>query len=122
MSFKNHVAAVGIERGRDRLDAQPWGRCVREEQSLGFAIPYLHDGRPHDYVPDFIVRLDNGLHVILETKGYDELEEVKAQAAYRWCDAVNADGSFGEWRYAVTHDPNAISGLIDELAVAVAVA
>jgi len=25
------------------------------------------------------------------------------------------------WRYAVTHDPNAISGLIDELAVAVAV-
>ena len=24
---------------------------------LGFAIPYLHNGQPHDYVPDFIVRL-----------------------------------------------------------------
>jgi hypothetical protein len=25
--------------------------------SLGFAIPYLDNGQPHDFVPDFIVRL-----------------------------------------------------------------
>ena len=24
---------------------------------LGFAIPYLHNGQPHDYMPDFIIRL-----------------------------------------------------------------
>jgi hypothetical protein len=24
---------------------------------LGFAISYHHNGQPHDYVPDFIVRL-----------------------------------------------------------------
>ena len=24
---------------------------------LGFAIPYVHEGRSHDYVPDFLVRL-----------------------------------------------------------------
>src|SRR5690606_2497500 len=39
---------------------------------LGFAIPYLHNGQMHDYIPDFIVRLQSALpqHLILETKGY----------------------------------------------------
>lgn len=40
-----------------------------KNQGLGFAIPYLHDGQAHDYTPDFLVRLDNGVHLILETKG-----------------------------------------------------
>ena len=46
---------------------------------LGFAIPYLHNGQPHDYVPDFIIRLktEPPRYLILETKGYDPLEEVK---------------------------------------------
>src|SRR5439155_13613195 len=36
---------------------------------LGFAIPYLHNGRRHDYVPDFLIRLqtDPPRHLILET-------------------------------------------------------
>ena len=25
---------------------------------LGFTIPYVHEGRSHHYVPDFLVRLD----------------------------------------------------------------
>ena len=62
---------------------------------LGFAIPYLHNGQPHDYVPDFIIRLkgDPPRHLILETKGYDDIADIKAQAAQRWVNAVNADGS-----------------------------
>jgi hypothetical protein len=35
----------------------------------------------------------------LEVKGFDPLEEVKRAAAERWVSAVNADGSYGEWRY-----------------------
>jgi type III restriction enzyme len=68
---------------------------------LGCAIPYLHSGQVHDYVPDFIARLrgEPGLHVILETKGFDPLEDVKAAAAQRWVAAVNADGTCGRWRY-----------------------
>jgi type III restriction enzyme len=70
---------------------------------LGFAIPYLHNGQMHDYVPDFIVRLKGNpiTHLILETKGYDPLEEVKRAAAERWVAAVNADGRYGIWQYAV---------------------
>src|SRR5438105_7216391 len=68
---------------------------------LGFAIPYLHNGQMHDYVPDFIVRLNGAeqRQLIIETKGYDPLEEVKRGAAERWTKAVNAEGSFGRWTY-----------------------
>ena len=63
-----------------------------KNSGLGFAIPYLHNGQMHDYMPDFIIRLktEPPVHLILETKGYDPLEEVKKAAAERWVDAVNA--------------------------------
>ena len=86
---------------------------------LGFAIPYLHNGQPHDYMPDFIIRLkcEPPIHLILETKGFDELAEVKAQAAKRWVDAVNAEGSYGLWKYAVARKPEEVSKRIEEAAV-----
>jgi type III restriction enzyme len=64
---------------------------------LGFAIPYLYNRQARDYVPDFVIRLQGhpGVHLILETKGYDPLAHVKAQAAQRWVAAVNAEGSMG---------------------------
>ena len=95
------------------IDTHPAVAAFVKNQGLGLGIPYLHDGDPHDYIPDFIVRLTNGVHLILETKGHDPLEEVKAQAAQRWVDAVNADGSFGEWRYAVVHEMASVSAALD---------
>jgi type III restriction enzyme len=86
---------------------------------LGFAIPYLHNGQPHDYIPDFLIRMkgDPAVHLILETKGYDELAEIKAQAAQRWVSAVNADGRFGIWRYAVARTPAEVASKIVEALV-----
>ncbi|WP_258360229.1 BPTD_3080 family restriction endonuclease [Moorella sulfitireducens (nom. illeg.)] len=85
---------------------------------LGFAIPYLHNGQVHDYVPDFIIRLKNNAgHLILETKGYDELTEVKAQAARRWVAAVNTDGSYGRWHYAIARKPAEIAEIIRKVAI-----
>jgi type III restriction enzyme len=83
---------------------------------LGFAIPYLHDGQMHDYMPDFILRLVSGdkpVHLILETKGYDPLDEVKAGAAERWCAAVNADGRYGRWKFAMARRMADVPFLID---------
>jgi type III restriction enzyme len=70
---------------------------------LGFAIPYFANGQDHDYIPDFIIRMKGPapLSLILETKGFDETAEIKTQAAKRWVDAVNADGSFGLWKFAI---------------------
>ena len=104
---------MGDSRPRTTSTTTLGSSAFVKNQGLGFTIPYLHRGGTHEYVPDFIVRLDNGVQLILETKGYDELEEVKAQAAERWVAAVNADGRFGEWRYAVSRDTNAIPSLLN---------
>lgn len=88
------------------IDRQPVTVAFVKNQGLGFAIPYFHNGQPHDYTPDFIVRLKTVVpsrprFLILEVKGFDPLAEVKADAAQRWCDAVNADGKYGHWQYAM---------------------
>lgn len=91
---------------------------------LGFAIPYFYNGQKHDYIPDFIVRLKIAgaeHYLILETKGFDPLEEVKRAAAERWVAAVNADGSFGQWQYKIARLPSDVPLRLDEaLAAAVA--
>jgi type III restriction enzyme len=81
---------------------------------LGFAVPYVHNGQMHDYVPDFIVRLKTEpvSHLILEIKGYDPLEGVKRAAAERWCAAVSADGTYGPWRYAIAKKIAEIDGKV----------
>jgi len=88
---------------------------------LGFAIPYLHNGQMHDYVPDFIIRLKTSppVHLILETKGYDPLEEVKRAAAQRWVAAVNADGSYGRWDYELVKKTTDVPETITRIARAV---
>jgi nucleotidyltransferase-like protein len=67
--------------------------------------------------PDFVLRLkgESELNLVLETKGFDPLEEVNAQAARRWTDAVNADGQFGRWGFALVHKPEEIRTLLDRL-------
>ena len=72
-------------------------------QGPDFAIPYLHNGEVHVYVPDFIVRLriTPPRHLILETKGFDPLEQVKQATADRWVSATNADASFGTLSFAM---------------------
>ena len=65
-------------------------------------------------MPDFIVRLKTTppLHLILETKGYDPLEEVKRAAAERWVAAVNADGTYGRWAFAIAKKTTEINEIV----------
>jgi len=97
------------------LDTHPAVEAFVKNAGLGFAIPYLHNGQPHDYVPDFIIRLRTGLQLILETKGFDELADVKSSAAERWVAAVNADGQFGTWRYAIARKISDVGALVDSV-------
>lgn len=77
---------------------------------LGLGIPYIHNGEQHEYVPDFIVKLkgEGQRHLILETKGYDELKEKKQAAAVRWCHAVNAGREYGEWNFKMVMKPDEV--------------
>ena len=102
------------------IDTHPAVEAFVKNANLGFAIPYLHNGQPHDYLPDFIVHLkgEPARYVILETKGYDELKEIKSQAAQRWVDAVNADEGFRHWQYVLVERVTDVEALITEAAYA----
>ncbi len=118
-SHLNYIVAdtkVWEQSAAYTMDRHPRVEAFVKNAGLGFSIPYLHNGQPHEYVPDFILRLvgQPTVHLILETKGFDELAEIKAQAAQRWLSAVNADGRFGTWRYALVRDLKEVAGAIDQ--------
>ena len=87
------------------IDNHPSVDSFVKNAGLGFAIPYFHKSQTHDYIPDFIIRLksEQDEYLILETKGYDELAEIKQAAAFRWCNAINQDDLFGSWSYKLVH-------------------
>ncbi len=99
------------------LDTHPGVEAFAKNAGMGFAIPYLHNGQTHDYVPDFIARLtsDPSVNLIVETKGFDERAEIKAAAAARWVAAVNADQRFGRWEYRLVRSLPALRPVLDEL-------
>ena len=101
------------------IDTHPKVRAFAKNAGLGFAIPYLHNGQMHDYQPDFIVSLNakSERFLIMETKGYDPLEEVKKAAAHRWCAAVNALGQYGHWSYELIRKPEQAKSVLDSLKV-----
>jgi len=76
---------------------------------LGFTIPYVHEGRAHSYVPDFLVRLRRRPYepfdrtLIVEVSGSQKSPgptTAKAETARnQWCVAVNNHGGFGRWGY-----------------------
>ena len=77
---------------------------------VGLEIPYVHAGRSHRYLPDFLVRLkpDPGTPdvvrtLIVEVSGGRKSPGPKATKAetarYHWCVAVNNHGGHGHWGY-----------------------
>ena len=121
---KSHINAVVPDTAKweqtaaYRLDSHELVHSFVKNAGLGFAIPYLHNGEQHEYLPDFIVRLtgEQERFLILETKGYDTLLEVKSQAAQRWVRAVNATSRFGVWEYAVVSDMGNVGNAVTRAA------
>ena len=122
--IKSHVNAVVPDTAKweqmaaYHLDKHDLVHAFVKNAGLGLAIPYLHNGEQHEYLPDFIVRLkgDRERYLILETKGYDPLTGVKTQAARRWVNAVNVDRSFGTWSYAVVSDMSKVGEAVSSAA------
>ena len=95
-----------------------------KNQNLGFNIPYTIDGQEKNYVPDFLVRLDDGqgkdelLNLIIEVTGEKRKDkEAKiATARLLWVPAVNNHGGFGRWAFLEIKDPwdakNAIRNML----------
>ncbi len=122
--MKSHINAVvpdtkKLEQSAAyRIDKHPKVSAFAKNEGMGFGIPYLHNGEMHDYLPDFLIRLqsDEERYLILETKGYDPLKEIKQSAAQRWVNAVNADGNHGQWRYCMVSKADEINKAINNAA------
>ena len=92
--------------------------------NIGFSIPYTINGQEKNYIPDFLVRLNDGagkndlLNLIIEVTGEKrkDKEAKVATARLLWAPAVNNHGRFGRWTFLEIDDPwNAKSMIRDFL-------
>ena len=118
---RSHVNYVAADTKRweqaaaYHVDTHPAVRAFVKNAGLGFAIPYLLDGQPHDFVPDFIIRLEreDEEYLILEPRGFDPLAEIKRAAALRWVAAVNELGSYGRWNFGMARELGDVVGILE---------
>ncbi|MBK5229195.1 MAG: DEAD/DEAH box helicase family protein [Actinobacteria bacterium] len=88
-----------------------------KNQGLGFTIPYSIDGQERQYLPDFIVRFDDGarnadgtkdlLNLVVEVTG-ENMRYKKAKVSTArdlWIPAVNNHAAFGRWFFIEVTDP-----------------
>ncbi len=128
-SHLNHVVLDGLrgnswEEGLARtLEDDDRVKAYVKNERLGFTIPYVHEGRTHDYVPDFLVRLvteptDVERTLIIEVSGSRKSPgptAAKAETARnQWCAAVNNWGEVGRWGYVEVHNPADAGPLLNE--------
>jgi type III restriction enzyme len=109
---KSHVNYVVCDSGWEAefaRAAEAHQRVVSyvKNQGLGFEVPYNDGSVAKVYIPDFIVRVDDGhgaedlLNVIVEVKGYRrENVKLKSEATrQQWIKGVNNLGTFGRWAF-----------------------
>ncbi|MGB6130956.1 MAG: hypothetical protein WBG54_04195 [Acidobacteriaceae bacterium] len=83
--------------------------CYAKNDHLGLMIPYEYFGVEHNYVPDFLVRMQNGTMLLLEIKGQeDNQSKAKHDSARRWVSAVNNWAKLGRWDLHVCRNPQLV--------------
>ena len=86
----------------------PHIRTYAKNRSLGLEVPYRYGSGSRKYIPDFVVRIDDGrggddlLNLIVEIKGYrrEDAKEKKATMETYWVPGVNILGQYGRWAFA----------------------
>jgi type III restriction enzyme len=81
-------------------------RFYARNDQLGLTIPYQYMNVSHHYEPDYLVRLNNDVTLLLEIKGMEtDQDRAKHEAARRWVLAVNNWGQLGKWHFHLCRDP-----------------
>lgn len=98
-------------------------RCVKNH-NLGFTIPYTLGGEEKNYIPDFIVCIDDEhgptdlLKLIVEVTSEKKKDKAAKVATARtlWIPAINIHSGFGRWAFIEINDPwNAQNAIRDSL-------
>jgi type III restriction enzyme len=125
---KSHINRMVEDSGwesklADVLESMPEVVAYAKNQGLNFKIPYTYEGRPGNYVPDFLIRLRDAdstgpndlLTLVLEVSGEarkDKQAKV-ATAEHLWAPAVNNWGAAGRWAFLEITDPWDAKNLIE---------
>ena len=89
-------------------EAHPKVMAYTKNHNLGLEVPYRYGSENRKYLPDFVVRVDDGqgpddlLNLIVEIKGYrrEDAKEKKATMDTYWVPGVNHLGTYGRWAFA----------------------
>lgn len=90
------------------VERHPLVRSYVKNHGLGLEVPYRFGSQMRRYIPDFIVKIEDGrgpddlLNLIVEIKGYrgeDAVEKKSTMDTY-WVPGVNNLGTLGRWAFA----------------------
>lgn len=114
---KNHVNWVILDsdwEGEFCRVAEMHPRVVAytKNHNLGLFVPYRYGSEMRTYIPDFVVRVDDGhgpddlLNLVVEIKGYrrEDAKEKKSTMDTYWVPGVNNLRSYGRWAFAEFRD------------------
>jgi len=96
-----------------QLDQNEKVQAWVKNDHLGFEILYTFQGIVRKYRPDFLIKLKTGDFLVLETKGQDtRRDKTKRSFLDEWVKAVNQQGGFDKWSWAVSHNPGDVNDII----------
>lgn len=101
-----------------RLEQMPEVVAYVKNQNLGFSIPYEHQGTTHQYLPDFIVKIElpdkQILNLLIEVTGKkDDKKMLKVKTTRDlWVPAINNAEKFGRWEVLEVQDIHETQNLI----------
>jgi type III restriction enzyme len=89
-------------------EAHPKVVAYTKNHNLGLEVPYRYGSESRKYLPDFIVKVDDGaglsnpLNLIVEIEGYrrEDAKEKRATMDTYWVPGVNHLGSYGRWAFS----------------------
>ena len=112
-----HVNKVACDSGWEAefcrmAESHPQVRAYVKNQGLDFTVPYRDGAIARDYLPDFIVRVDDvhgeqdPLNLVVEVKGYrgEDAKVKKETMENYWIPGVNRLGGYGRWAFVELRD------------------
>ena len=89
-------------------ESHPKVRAYVKNHNLGLEVPYRYGSEVRQYLPDFIVLVDDGhgpedlLRLVVEIKGYrrEDAKEKKSTMDTYWVPGVNNLKQYGRWAFA----------------------
>ncbi len=108
-SHVSHVVEDSTWEGPLALACEVHPKVVSyvKNQGLGFDVPYRYGGQNLKYIPDFIIRIDDGrgeddlLNLVAEMKGFRDDKDAQKASTMRslWVPGVNNLERFGRWAF-----------------------